>query len=440
MGFADRCPDRPDNGPPSANVPRRILHLRNAAPIPMTILRPNIAILAASALLAACNQASGKSGATQSGAALPKGALAIGVGAAPGKPGYEAVNRGIQLAVERLNADAAGKATFVVRVPDTSAANSTVQIAQQLRDDPNVIAVVGHPESGTSLEAIPVYADAEHSNANAVVAISPTASSPRLSGISPWFFRVAPSDNDAARMVAHYAADSLNAKSVAIVYRNDSYGRDWSARFAESFNSKTGTVLARLPYLTGITEWTAYALQLKKLAPQVLLFPGDADDATAMLRALKANDVHLTFIGGDGTEGIARTHEFPEARYAAFFMPDRVATPEGRKFVDTYRERFNEAPDMFAALSYDAALAIGRTVIAGARTRSAVREALGRINSASAIDGAGGKIAFNAQHDIAGRAVVIATVGKGAVDEKLPTKLETTASVARVSHAAGEKR
>ncbi|MEP6832810.1 MAG: ABC transporter substrate-binding protein [Gemmatimonas sp.] len=387
----------------------------------MTQIRPILVFLAAT-LLAACpspgdtgvssvNNGGGPSAANsqlKTGRKV-EGIYAIGVGATPGKPGYEGVTRGMQLAVDRLNSDAAGSLRFTIATP--ASATSTIQIAQQLRDDPSVIAVVGHPESGTSIEAIPVYADVEHGGRNAVVAISPTASSPSLTGISPWFFRVAPSDNEAARLVAHYVADSLGATTVAIVYRNDSYGRDWSARFADTYSGKTTAVLARIPYLTGITEWKAYALQLKKLAPQVLLFPGDADDATAMLRELKANDVHLTFVGGDGTEGLARTHEFPDAKYAAFFLPERATSTEGKRFVDSYLARFNEAPDMFAALSYDAALAIGRTVIAGAHSRDELRVKLGRITDATAIEGAGGKIAFNAQRDITGRTVVIATVG-----------------------------
>lgn len=391
-------------------------------PIPMTQIRPSLALFGTIAFAACSIGQSDRVSTTDSTSSPPaqradarKGAndraFSIGVGATPGKPGFEGVTRGLQLAVERLNADAADAVRFTVAIP--AAATSAVQIAQQLRDDPNVIAVVGHPESGTTLEAIPVYADVEHAGANAVVAISPTASSPNLSGISPWFFRVAPSDHEAARLVARYVADSLHAETVAIVYRNDSYGRDWSTRFTETFSGKTGTVLARLPYLTGITEWKAYALQLKKLAPQVLLFPGDAEDATAMLRELKANDVRLTFIGGDGTEGIARTHEFPEAKYAAFYLPERATWPEGKRFVDSYRTRFNEAPDMFSALSYDAALAIGRTVIAGARTRKTLRDKLERITDATALDGAGGKIAFDAQHDVTGRTIVIATVGTG---------------------------
>ncbi|MEP6781688.1 MAG: branched-chain amino acid ABC transporter substrate-binding protein [Gemmatimonadaceae bacterium] len=341
------------------------------------------------------------------------GLFAIGVGATPGKPGYEGVTRGIQLAVERLNADAAGKFTFVLRAPDAATSTSVVQIAQQLRDDPSVIGVVGHPESGSSLEAIPVYADAQHAEEQGVVAVSPTASSPRLSGASRWFFRVAPSDDEAARLVARYVADSLGMQSAAVIYRNDSYGRDWSAKFSDTFIAKKHSVVARIPYLTGITEWNAYALELQKLAPQVLLFPGDADDATAMLRALKANNVKLTFLGGDGTEGIAKTHEFPDAKYIAFFTPEKATSTEGKRFVDTYRSRFHEEPDMFSALSYDAALAIGQSVLQGAHSRVAVRDALEHLTANTALDGAGGKIAFNNLHDVTGRTIVIATVGGG---------------------------
>jgi branched-chain amino acid transport system substrate-binding protein len=340
------------------------------------------------------------------------GSIAIGIGASSGKPGYEGVMRGVQLAVELLNAESGGSVKFSIRTPAVGAA-SAVQIAQGLRDDPSVIAVVGHPESGTSLEAIPIYADAEHSGENAVAAISPTASSPRLSGASPWFFRVAPSDNEAARLVAQYVSDSLHATTAAVVYRNDSYGRDWSAKFSEAFTDRKGAVVAKIPYLTGITEWNAYALQLGKLAPQVLLFPGDADDATQMLRALKTAGVKLTFIGGDGTTAIATTHEFPDAKYAAFFLADRVTEPVAKRFVELFRTRFKEEPDMFSALSYDATLAIGSAVMKGARTRKGVREGLEKITVTSPVAGAGGKIAFNTQHDVVGRSVVIATVGAG---------------------------
>lgn len=338
------------------------------------------------------------------------GTFLIGVGAIPGSPGYEEVVRGVDLAVERLNG--ASSLRFRSRPPKLDSA-SAVQVAQQLSADPGVIAVVGHPESGNSIEAIPVYADAEHAGANGVVAISPTASSPQLSGANPWFFRVAPSDNDAARVTAQWAFDSLGARRAAIVYRNDSYGRDWASTFAQTFTRSGATVIAREPYLNGVTEWDAYAQLLARMRPDVVLFPGDAIDALAFLRALKARGVTAPFIGGDGTEQMNQHADAIGARYVAFFRADRATSPEALWFLSRYRERFKQDPDMFAALSYDAAIVMGRTIISGARTRAALRLALEKIgNGAPSVDGVAGRIAFERNHDIKGRSVVIVRVDR----------------------------
>ena len=79
--------------------------------------------------------------------------MAIGVGALPGRPGYDNVVRGVQMAVDRLNET--GKMRFEMRLPDKSS-TSAVAVAESLREDPSVIAVVGHPESGHTIEAVPV--------------------------------------------------------------------------------------------------------------------------------------------------------------------------------------------------------------------------------------------------------------------------------------------
>lgn len=279
--------------------------------------------------------------------------------------------------------------------------------------DPQVIGVVGDPESGNTIEAIPVYADAKHAGANGVVAISPSASSPQLSGVNPWFFRVAPSDDDAARMTAQWAHDSLHATRAAIIYRNDSNGCDWASTFARAFTKNGATVIAREPYLTGVTEWEAYAQLLATMRPDVVLFPGDAVDALAFIRALKAHGVTAPFIGGDATEQINRHTEAIGARYVTFFRADRATSPEALWFLSRYRERYKQDPDMFAALSYDAAIVMGRTIISGARTRAARRLALENIgHGAPSVDGVAGRIAFERNHDIKGRQVVIVRVDR----------------------------
>lgn len=335
--------------------------------------------------------------------------LAIGVGAIPGSPNYAQVVQGVELAVARLN-EAPGSPQFRVRLPD-STATSAVRVAQQLRDDPGVVAVVGHPESGNTMEAIPVYADAEHDGANGVVVVSPTSSSPRLSGISPWFFRVSPSDADAAGFTAQWVLDSLGARRAAIVYRNDSYGRDWAGTFAGAFARGGGSVVTRDPYLTGIVEWEAYASFIATQRPDVVLFPGDGRDALALLRALRERGVRVPFVGGDGTETMKGDADAAGARYVAFFDERAATSKEAQAFLPAYRARFGRAPDMFSTLSYDAAIVVGRTVAAGARTRAALRIALERVgNGAPSVDGVTGRIAFEKNHDIKGRSVVVTRI------------------------------
>lgn len=349
-------------------------------------------------------------GACRGGTETTDGApLAIGVGAVPGSPNYDAVVQGVEMAVARLN-ESSGALRFRVRRPDKGA-TSAVRVAEQLRNDPSVIAVVGHPESGNSLETIPVYADTEHGGANAVVAVSPTSSSPRLTGISPWFFRVAPSDADAAGYTARWVLDSLAARRAAIVYRNDSYGRDWAATFASTFTNGGGTVLSRDPYLTGVVEWEAYASLIAAQRPDVVLFPGDGDDALALLRALAVRGVRVPFVGGDGTETMKRATDAAGARYVSFFDEDRATSKEAQYFLPAYRAKHGRGPDMFAALAYDATLVVGRTVVNGARSRAALRIALERVgNGAPSVDGVVGRIAFEKNHDIKGRTVVITRI------------------------------
>jgi len=335
----------------------------------------------------------------------PTDDLAIGVGALPDRPGYAQVVRGVTLAVARLNAEGNGR--FRVALPSDSA-TSVVAVAAAHRADPAVIGVVGHPESGATQVAIPVYADVGAGGQDAVTLVSPTASSPELSGISPWFFRVAPSDAAGARSVARYAWDTLRVGIAAVVYRNDAYGRDWAAAFADAWTTRGGTILVRDPYLAGQTDWSVYAAHVAREDPDIVLFPGDTDDAVPFLRALRKAGARATFIGGDGTEGLAGMREFAGARYVTFFHAEAAAGAEAQRFLTAWRAAHAEPPDGFAALAYDAALAIGAAWRAAPdKTRAGVRAALETVS----IDGAGGRVAFApGTHDIIGRGVVVRTV------------------------------
>jgi branched-chain amino acid transport system substrate-binding protein len=296
--------------------------------------------------------------------------------------------------------------------------SDAVKIADFLRTKKNVVGVVGHPESGTTLAAIDEYADTKNGGRNAVVAITPTGTSPALSGASKWLFRICPSDLQASRAVAQYLLDSLGVTRASIIYRNDAYGKDWASSFTDTYRAGNGrmrgTVVQRDPYLQGATPWDAYAGYLKVLKPDVLLFPGSQEDALLALRAMRSAGVTTPLIGGDATSGLeANAAEFPTVRYTAFFLARRATTPEALRFIEAYKKRFKEEPDQRAALAYDAAMLIGRGSIEGGADRASVRDYIESIGKSRAkLAGVAGPIEFDEKHDAVNKPVVIARVGK----------------------------
>jgi branched-chain amino acid transport system substrate-binding protein len=343
--------------------------------------------------------------------------IGIAVALNPQRAGMQTIYNGVELAVAQLNASGASQLSGrrFVMIKGAQDVSDPVRVASGFREDPRVVGVVGHPESGTTLAAIDEYADTKNEGKNAVVAITPTGSSTALTNASKWLFRVCPSDAQSSAAVASFLLDSLNATRAAIIYRNDSYGKDWLKSFAAAYTLGKGQIVQRDPYMAGITQWDAYAGYLKLLKPDVLLFPGNQEDALILLRAMRAVGVSIPLIGGDGASGLEdNAEEFPSVRYTAFFLARRATSPEALAFVKAYRDRFKEEPDQRAALGYDAAMLIGRGVLeTGSVRRPDIRDYVESIgNGRPAMAGAAGAIAFDKFHDAVNKPVVIARVGQ----------------------------
>lgn len=358
------------------------------------------------------------------GCAVPVAAPApvVVIGVAPGiaalseLSGEDPAVRGAALAVRDLNAERAriGGPGFVVRLPPT-AARTAVSVAAAFREDAAVIGVIGPTDSQSALDAIPVYGDVEHDGARGLVAISPTATSPVLSGRSPWFFRVCPDDAAASRIAARFARDSLGARRAAIVYRTDVFGKGWSRGFATAFGARGGTIVLREPEAARLTEWaTPYAAYAKRQGADVLVVAGNTADALPLVRAARAAGLTAPVLGGDALSDVrdpAVRAELGSVRYTAFFLARRPPTLLGQHFVAAYAAAYGTPANHQAALAYDAALLLGHAARAAGADRRAVRDYLAGIGAARPpFVGATGAIAFDARHDVIDKSVILARV------------------------------
>ena len=138
-----------------------------------------------------------------------------------------------ELAVREINDNGGvnGRPLRLSAVDDSAQTASAIRAATVLRDDPSVVAVVGHLTSGTTLAAAPIY----HASNNPVVSISPSASNPAVSDAGPYTFRVCPTDAEHGSALAEWARTALGARRAAVIYSNDPYGRGIAEAFRVAF-------------------------------------------------------------------------------------------------------------------------------------------------------------------------------------------------------------
>lgn len=324
--------------------------------------------------------------------------------------------QGVQLAVEALNAARpSGSAPFAMRLPPQEQPTQ-VAVAQSFRDAPEVIGVVGHPGSGPTMEAAPVYADAEHNGANALVAVTPTATNPAVTRLNDWIFRVCPTDVDGAKALARFIIDSVRAKNPAIIYRNDLFGRGFTRALARELDAAGVRLVERDPYLADVTEYGAYTARMVRRGVDAMIVAGGGPDAGPMIRSLHAAGSRVPVLGSDDfgslREAADSAGDFTGVRYTMFFDRDR-ATGAAAAFVQAYHAKFGTFPNHQAALSYDAAMIIGKAVIAVGADRLKVRDWIAQIGRGQPPHaGVTGEIRFDEIGDPVNKQVVIGRIGR----------------------------
>src|SRR5712691_10155398 len=169
------------------------------------------ALLAAILSLTACSRGSSRH------------AIVLGLSGPFSQPRGVSMRHAAELAVKEINARGGvrGRPLALRIMDDSGRPDVAIRIAQQLADDPAVLAVVGHLNSSASLAAGRVYGEARRP----LVMISPSASSPDLSGVNPYIFRVCPSDLSHGAQLARYARQMLSARRVGVIYLDDPRGR-----------------------------------------------------------------------------------------------------------------------------------------------------------------------------------------------------------------------
>jgi branched-chain amino acid transport system substrate-binding protein len=326
--------------------------------------------------------------------------------AGPWDQGYGAMNhRGIELAVGEINAlpERQGRPLEIMWANDKGEGREASRIAQRFVDSPRVLAVVGHVNSGAMVSAAQVY-DGH------LAAVATTATSPALTGISPWAFRVISSDSANGMDIAHFIG-RLGRTRAAILYENNTYGRGLSDAFRRGFK---GTVVSMDPIAEGGEQsFEVYVSWFKRLRPDVVFVAGTEASGLALLREVRHQQLDADLVGGDGWSGLSIDTARSTGVYAGVPFAATDPRPAAQRFVAAFRTRFSMPPDNNAALAYDATRLLYQAYNEVGGDRKRIRDWLASRTEETAYRGVTGAIWFRPDGDPVGKGVVMTRIDHG---------------------------
>ena len=266
------------------------------------------------------------------------------------------IQRGTQLGIEDLNAqgvEIGGRKVKLELLSEDDEANPSkaTTVAQKLVDS-RVVAVVGHFNSGASIPASKVYADA------GITQISPGSTNPRYTqqGYATTF-RVVANDDQQGPAVASFLANTLKGRNVAIIDDSTAYGQGLAATFEATVKAAGIDVLAHEHTTDKDTDFAAILTKIKGKQPQYLFFGGIYSQAGPMAKQMKSLGLDVPLLAGDGVQtpkfievaGVAA-----EGTYASVPGLPKDKMPGGKAFLDRFQARFGKPVELFAPMGYDA--------------------------------------------------------------------------------------
>ncbi|GAB6120214.1 ABC transporter substrate-binding protein [Dysgonomonas termitidis] len=303
--------------------------------------------------------------------------------------------KGIDLAVEEINKAGGINGNKIQIIYEDSKADSKTGVTAMYKLIENKVqAVIDNSVSSVALAIAPI------GDKNKVVVLSTGSTNPKLSGISPYFFRIWNSDNLEGQLSANFAIDTLNLSRAAIIYVNNDYGNGLCKVFSDEFTNKGGKVLNKENYEQGANDFKSQLAKIKASNIDVLYIAGYSKENAIIIkqtRELKFNcqligtvtmeDKTIIDMAGKAAEGII--YPYPKD-------PD-INNPTVASFRKNYKNYYHEDISITCDVGYDAVYLIAKAISLGNSTGEGIRKGLTEIKS---YEGASGLIEFDRNGDV----------------------------------------
>lgn len=271
-----------------------------------------------------------------------------------------AVKNGAQIAVDEINAVGGinGKQIEYRFEDDQNDAEKAVNAYNTLKDWGMQMLV------GTTTTA-PCIAVAGKTASDNVFQITPSASSPDvLSSGNGNVFQVCFTDPNQGVASAQYIAENKLATKIGIIYdSSDVYSSGIEEKFEAEAKTQGLNIVSKAAFTADSkTDFGTQLQKAKDAGADLLFLPIYYQEASIILKQADTMGYKPKFFGVDGMDGILTVENFDTKLAEDVMLLTPFAADAKDKtvqnFVKTYKEKYEDTPNQFAADSYDAVYAL----------------------------------------------------------------------------------
>ncbi len=271
-----------------------------------------------------------------------------------------AVKNGAQIAVDEINAAGGinGKQIEYRFEDDQNDAEKAVNAYNTLKDWGMQMLV------GTTTTA-PCIAVAGKTASDNVFQITPSASSPDvLSSGNGNVFQVCFTDPNQGVASAQYIAENKLATKIGIIYdSSDVYSSGIEEKFEAEAKTQGLNIVSKAAFTADSkTDFGTQLQKAKDAGADLLFLPIYYQEASIILKQADTMGYKPKFFGVDGMDGILTVENFDTKLAEDVMLLTPFAADAKNKsvqnFVKTYKEKYKDTPNQFAADSYDAVYAL----------------------------------------------------------------------------------
>lgn len=296
---------------------------------------------------------------------------------------------GAQLAIEKVNESGGIDGRMItLKIHDDLGIPQEAQDGDKQLIDAGSVAIIGHATTSQTLAGLEV------TNPAKVVMMGPTVSTPELSGIDDYFFRVHPSFEKSCKELAKYIYEDRGITNIAMIYdkKNLSYSKAYCDIFSDEYKSLGGDITNIIEFSSDDKpEFSMILSNIYESNPQGLfIVASDIDTALLSQRVRLMNWKVSLFAspwaqtealinnGGKSVEGLELEQSYDLDNKSEAFID----------FKSRYNDRFGNDPSFGAAYSYESTLILVEALKNTHGSKDGLKEALLQIKDFQGLVGA----------------------------------------------------